>query len=155
MSINATLFGQMITFGLFVWFTMRFVWPLLKATLDARALKISEGLAAAELGHKELQTAEEKAREVIKSAHEKAQAIVEGAQKQADSMIQAAKEAATQEKSRIVASGNEEVANAYEKARQGLQAELADLVVLTTEQLLGRTLTEADQAHLVSTLVKS
>jgi F-type H+-transporting ATPase subunit b len=144
----------MITFGLFVWFTMRFVWPLLKSILDARALKISEGLAAAELGHQELQAAEGKAKEVIKSAHEKAQAIVEGAQKQADLLIQAAKETATQEKSRIVASGAEEVTQAYQKARQSLQAELADLVVLTTEQFLGRTLTPADQAHLVSTLEK-
>jgi F-type H+-transporting ATPase subunit b len=153
-NINATLLGQMITFGLFVWFTMRFVWPLLKAILDARALKISEGLAAAELGHQELQAAEDKAKEVIKSAHEKAQAIVEGAQRQADDLIQVAKDAAAQEKARIVASGAEEVAQAYQKARQGLQSELADLVVLTTEQFLGRTLTPADQANLVSSLVK-
>jgi len=25
--INATLFGQAITFAILVWFTMRFVWP--------------------------------------------------------------------------------------------------------------------------------
>lgn len=155
MNINATLLGQMITFGLFVWFTMRFVWPLLKSILDARALKISEGLAAAELGHKELETAEEKAKQLIKAAHAKAKTIVEGAQKQADALIQEAKEAAAQEQSRAVALGKEEVANAYQKARQGLQAELADLVVLTTEQLLERTLTPEDQAHLVSALVKS
>jgi F-type H+-transporting ATPase subunit b len=144
----------MVTFGLFVWFTMRFVWPLLKATIDARALKISEGLAAAELGHEALQKAEEKAREVVKVAHEKAKSIVESAQKQADRLLQTAKETATEEKSRAVAAGSEEVERAYQKARQNLQAELADLVVLTTEQLLGRTLTKTDQAHLVSLLEK-
>ncbi|MCX7084239.1 MAG: F0F1 ATP synthase subunit B, partial [Methylococcales bacterium] len=27
MSINATLIGQMITFALLVWFTMKYIWP--------------------------------------------------------------------------------------------------------------------------------
>ncbi len=46
------------------------------------------------------------------------------------------------------------MAQAYQKARQGLQSELADLVVLTTEQFLGRALTSADQANLLASLVK-
>ncbi|MBT7964890.1 MAG: F0F1 ATP synthase subunit B, partial [Porticoccaceae bacterium] len=27
MNINLTLFGQMVTFAIFVWFCMKFVWP--------------------------------------------------------------------------------------------------------------------------------
>lgn len=136
MSINATLFGQMITFGLFVWFTMRFIWPLLRSILDTRAVKISDGLAAAELGQQQLKEAENKAKEIIQRAHDQGEYIVELAQKQADELVEAAKESAVQEKQRIVASGQQEVDNAYQKARHHLQAELADLVTLTTEKLL-------------------
>ena len=48
MSINATLFVQMIVFAILVWFTMKFVWPPIANALDERAEKIAHGLAAAE-----------------------------------------------------------------------------------------------------------
>ena len=58
MSINMTLIGQMITFFIFVMFTMYFVWPPMEKALEDRKLKISEGLLAADKGHKILQDAE-------------------------------------------------------------------------------------------------
>ena len=50
MSINATLIGQMITFALLVWFTMKYIWPPLFDSLEERKKKIADGLAAAEKG---------------------------------------------------------------------------------------------------------
>ena len=55
MSITATLIGQMITFGLLVWFTMKFVWPPLLQALEERKKKIADGLAAGEKGKQELE----------------------------------------------------------------------------------------------------
>ncbi len=48
MNINLTLIGQLIAFGLFVWFCMKFVWPPIINALEARQEKIAKGLAAAE-----------------------------------------------------------------------------------------------------------
>ena len=57
MSINATLFVQMIVFAILVWFTMKFVWPPIANALDERAEKIAHGLAAAEHAKIELSNA--------------------------------------------------------------------------------------------------
>ena len=46
MNINLTLIGQMLAFAVFVWFTMRYVWPPLTKAMDERKGKIAEGLAA-------------------------------------------------------------------------------------------------------------
>ena len=46
MSINATLFFQIIVFFVLVWFTMKFVWPPIVKALDERAQKIADGPAA-------------------------------------------------------------------------------------------------------------
>ena len=54
MSINATLFVQMIVFAILVWFTMKFVWPPIAKALDERAQKIADGLAAADKAKTEL-----------------------------------------------------------------------------------------------------
>ena len=50
MSINVTLLVQMIVFILLVWFTMTYVWPIIRGAMDERENKIADGLAAAEKG---------------------------------------------------------------------------------------------------------
>ena len=50
MNLNATLLGQMVTFAVFVGFTMKFVWPPITNALAQRQKRIAEGLAAAERG---------------------------------------------------------------------------------------------------------
>ena len=54
MNINLTLIGQSITFAVFVWFCMKFVWPPIMNALEQRKTKIADGLAAAERGALEL-----------------------------------------------------------------------------------------------------
>ena len=58
MNLNATIIAQMIIFGALVWFTMKFVWPLITDAMNERQKKIAEGLAAAERGQKDLTAAE-------------------------------------------------------------------------------------------------
>ena len=54
MDLNATIFGQAITFGILIWFTMKFVWPYLLGAMQERAKRIADGLAAAERGKQDL-----------------------------------------------------------------------------------------------------
>ena len=54
MNFNATLIGQTIAFIVFVWFTMKFVWPFLLKQMQDREARIADGLAAAEKGQKTL-----------------------------------------------------------------------------------------------------
>ena len=53
MNFNATLIGQSITFIVFVWFCMKFIWPPVMHALEERKKKIADGLAAAEHGRHE------------------------------------------------------------------------------------------------------
>jgi len=39
-NINFTLIGQMLTFAIFVWVTMTYVWPTLEAALKDRSKKL-------------------------------------------------------------------------------------------------------------------
>ena len=57
MNMNLTLLGQAISFAIFVWFCMRYVWPPIIAALEAREAEIADGLASAEKGRHELANA--------------------------------------------------------------------------------------------------
>ena len=53
MHINLTLIGQSITFLIFVWFCMKFIWPVIRNAMDARTQQIAAGLSAAERAHRD------------------------------------------------------------------------------------------------------
>jgi F-type H+-transporting ATPase subunit b len=72
MNFNATLIGQSITFMVFVWFCMKFVWPPIMHALQQRKEKVAEGLAAGERGRHELELAQKKALETMHEAKQKA-----------------------------------------------------------------------------------
>ena len=60
MNVTATLFGQMITFIVFVWFIKAYLWEPLTQAMESRTKKISEGLAAAEQGQKKNRTSDDR-----------------------------------------------------------------------------------------------
>ena len=79
MDINLTLIGQMITFSVFIIFTMKFVWPPLQKSMCARQAKIAEGLALTDRAEKELIAAQKKAHNIIQKANSQAEKIMEKA----------------------------------------------------------------------------
>ena len=149
MDINATLIGQMITFALFIWFTMKFVWPLLEEILKARQEKIAEGLQAAERGHKELEVSQKYAIQHIHEARAKAVESIEQAKKQAANIVEQAKLEANHEREKIIAQGHQDVQQERDRARMQLQQEVVTLAIASAEKLIGRALTAEDQKRLL------
>ncbi len=121
MSINATLIGQMITFALLVWFTMKYVWPPLIQALEDRKTQIAEGLAAAEKGQEEMRLAEKKAIDVLKEAKEQSADIVNLAHKRANEMVEETKETAKQEGERLLVAAQVQIDQEMQQAREGLR----------------------------------
>lgn len=151
MDINATLIGQMITFAIFVWFTMKFVWPPLEQVLKTRQEKIAAGLQAAERGHQELEIAQKYAIQHIHEARAKATETLDLAKKRASQIVDEAKKEANVEKEKIIQQGHAEVEQERLVAQLALQNEVARLAVLTAEKLLKRTISDNDQKDLLKT----
>ncbi len=154
MDINATLFGQMITFGIFVWFTMRFVWPIFEKTLHERQQSISEGLAAAERGRKELEVSQRYAIAHIHETRSKALEIIDEAKKEALLIIEEAKKQAVQVQQKSVLAGKQEIAMERLKVQDALEKELFGLVVRSTEKVIGRVLHQEDQKIVLNTTLE-
>ena len=98
-----SIFGQMIVFFLFVFITMKYIWPPITKALEDRRTRIAEGLAAAEKGARSLQDASAKSEEALKEARAQAQEILANANKQAVQLVEQAKGTAQTEAERIVA----------------------------------------------------
>jgi len=149
MNINLTLIGQSITFALFVWFCMKFIWPPLMGALEARRKEIADGLAAAERGQHEQELAEKRAAEYIKEAKGQASDIISQAQKRASEIVEEAKGDAKTEADRIVTGANAEIEQETNRAREQLRQEVVTLAIVGAEKVLKR---EVDKDAHASTL---
>ncbi|HSN39667.1 MAG TPA: F0F1 ATP synthase subunit B [Burkholderiales bacterium] len=150
MDINATLIGQAIWFGLFIWFTMKFVWPPLQRAMHNRQKQIADGLAAAERGRQELEQAAKRTEEILVEARHKAQEILAQADKRAVQLIEEAKNAAKTEGERQLAGAKAEIEQEVFRAKEALRTQVAVLVVAGAEQILRREVDAKAHADLLN-----
>ncbi len=153
MNLNATLLGQMITFAIFVWFTMRFVWPLIINAIKEREKTIANGLAAAEKGVHELEMAQHKAADILRDARANARQIIEKVNQQAAGIIETAKQQAQAEGKRLLELADNDIAQAREQARHQLQQQVADLAMAGVVKFLGNEVDTATQRAAMATFV--
>lgn len=136
MDINATLIGQMITFAVFVIFTMKFVWPPITKALAEREKKIADGLAAAEKGEHSLIMAKDESVKILKEAKNTAAGIVDQANNRAVRIIEEAKEQARLEGERLIAQAYVEIDQHTLLAKRQLQKQVATIAVEMAEKIL-------------------
>jgi F-type H+-transporting ATPase subunit b len=151
-SINATLFVQLVVFAILVWFTMRFVWPPITKAIDERTQKIADGLSAAERARLELSNANRRVDEQLSAARDDAAKRLADAERLAQSMIEDAKSRAAEEGAKIVAAARAEAQQEMVKAREVLRGQVAELAVRGAEQILRREVNSSVHADLLSRL---
>ncbi len=154
MNINLTLIVQMLVFIALVWFTMKFVWPMILGPMEERSRKIATGLAAGEKGKQDLAQALERAEAVIRDARDRATQIIDMAGKRSNEMIEEAKGTASMEARRLLDQARAEVARETTRAREDLRQEVAKLAVQGASRLLGREIDARAHAELLDQLAR-
>jgi F-type H+-transporting ATPase subunit b len=154
MNINLTLFLQMITFAVFVWFCMKYIWPPIVNALAERKSKIAEGLAAAERGHKEQELGQQRATELMKEAKVQAADIVSQAQKRATEIVDEAKQDAREEGARLVTAAKAEIDQEMNRAREELRSKFSVVAVAAAEKILEKEIDPAAHTNIVESFAK-
>ncbi len=153
MNINATLLGQLVSFIIFVWFCMKYVWPPLIQAIEERQKKIADGLASADRAEKDLELAKAKASDTMKEAKTDASAIIEQANKRKAQIIEEAQTEAQAEKAKIVAAGHAEVEAERVRAQEELRKQVAALAIAGAEKILERSIDEAAHRDILDKIV--
>lgn len=149
MDINATLIGQLLTFLILIWFTMKYVWPPITKAMQEREKKIAAGLEASERSKRELEHAEHKALTIIRDAKLEASQIVDQAHKRFAQIVDEAKENARIESGRILEHAQDEIAREITQAKEALRKQLASLAIAGAEKIIQRNLDASAQAALL------
>jgi len=149
MNVTATLFGQMLTFAVLIWFVNQFLWGPVTTVLEDRRKKIADGLAAAERGRQELKLAQQKSTDSMREAKQQSAELIAQAQKRADKLIEEAKDKAREEGQRQLELAQTEIEQEIQRAKEHLREQFSALVIQTAEKVLESEINAAAHAEYV------
>ncbi len=152
MNINATLIGQSITFFIFVWFCLKFIWPPIRNAMAEREEKIAHGLQSADRAEHDLELAREKVLRQLHDAKHEAAAIIEQANKRSAQIVDEAKEQAREEGDRLKVAAQAEIEQEVNRAREKLRNQVATLAVAGAEKILQSSIDVNIHSELVDKL---
>jgi|APSaa5957512535_1039671.scaffolds.fasta_scaffold63041_2 F-type H+-transporting ATPase subunit b len=152
MNINLTLIGQAISFAIFVYFCMKFIWPPILEALQARSDKIAAGLSDAAKAADKLVSAKEQASILLDQTKVQARDIIEHAQKEAKSIIAEARDQATIQGAQIIKQANAEGLSQVHQSKKDLQQHFANLVLSGVEQVISRDINKQDHDAMLADL---
>ena len=154
MNVSATLFGQMISFLILVWFVGRFLWTPLIRMMDERTKRIADGLAAAEKGRRELELAESRKSEILNEARTQAQEILSTADRRATELVEEAKGHAKHEADRILAGARADIGQELNRAKEQMRTAVAALAVAGAAKIIDREIDAKIHARLLDDLTR-
>jgi F-type H+-transporting ATPase subunit b len=152
MNLNFSLFAQAAAFLLFIWFTVKFVWPPLLRAIETRQKNIAEGLTEAERGRNSLVEANKQVQQILAEARERAHEIMVQAEKSAASRVEEAKSAAKVEGERLVAAAKAQIEQEVQSAKQQLRESVSALAVAGAEKILRREVDAKAHADMLAQL---
>ena len=138
MDFNLTLIGQTIAMIFFVWFCMKFIWPVITQAIEARQTTITDGLVAAERAQSDLALAKSEADKIIASARDSARGIVEQANSRAGGIVEQAKTDGDTERRRQLEGARAEIDVQMNRAREELRGQVAKIAIAGAEKVLAR-----------------
>jgi F-type H+-transporting ATPase subunit b len=150
MNINFTLIAQAITFAIFIWFTVKFVWPPLLNAIEKRQKEIADGLAAANEGKMSLEVASKKNAEALEQTKQKSSEILGQAEKRASQIIDDAKVAANTEAERIKSSAQSEIEQEINRAKEDLRGQISNLAIAGAEKILEKEIDKKAHADMLT-----
>lgn len=152
MNLNVTMFVQAAVFAVFIFITVKWIWPMILVHVEARQKLIADGLAEAERGRSSLADAQKQTEVILKEARERAHELVAAAEKAAGQRVEDSKAQAKAEGDRLLAAANAQIQQEVQSAKQVLREQVAQLAVSGAEKILNREVDAKAHAEMLNKL---
>ena len=150
MNINATLLGQTVAFVIFIAICWKYVWPPIIAIMEEREKRISDGLEAAKKADDSLEEAQLAFDQEMNKAKVEAAEILEKANTRASQIVSDATIKAGTEAEKILTSASKTIENDVNKAKEELRQKMSELIIETSEKILGEEITPDKHQELLT-----
>jgi F-type H+-transporting ATPase subunit b len=152
--INGTVIVELITFVVMLAVLARYVYPEVVKVAEARRRAIAEELRAAEEARADAERRLEDAQAKLEDARRTAQQVIDAANRSGQQARQEHKEKAEEDARRITEAARKEIEAERDRALQSARDEVATLVVVATEKMIGETLDERKHRQLIDRAIE-
>lgn len=136
MDLNATILGQSISFVLFVWFCMKYIWPKIINVIEIRKKEIIQIHSNLEKVKKDIKLAKLKSLNIIKTSKKKAVLIIQDAEQNKYLLLEEAKRDAQKERKRILENTLSEINIQKEKVKNELMHQTNHLSIEIANKII-------------------
>lgn len=153
MQINATIFGQLISFVLFVMFCMKYIWPPIISAIEKRQEKIFNGIKLADQAKKDLELAKITSYKYIQKAKEQAQEIIDQANKKKINIIDNIKIEAEIERKKIINKAYKQIQIEKKYMVNDLKKVFTNLVISASEKIIEKNIDISTQNDIINKFI--
>ena len=154
LTLNGTLFAQLLIFLVTLAFLYRVAWGPLLAFLEARRKRIQEGMEAAEQAKREREAAEREYKARLEEARREGQRILDRIAKEGEDLRKELEAKARQDADAIITRARSEIQQERQSAIQDLRRQVADLAVLAASRIVRENLDAAKHRELIERAIE-
>lgn len=155
MNLNATILGQTISFVLFVWLCMKYVWTPLISIIEKRQKQISDNLESIKISTMQSKQAHNEALTRLKQARITAQEILQHAHECKIKILHEAQYEAHQERNKIISQAQEHINREKKRVANELRKKIGQLIIESTEKIINRSINEVIDHDFINTVIKT
>jgi F-type H+-transporting ATPase subunit b len=152
--INGTVIVELITFLVMLAILARWVYPEIVRLAEARQQAVAEQLREAEKARADAEARLQEAQAKLEDARKTAQQVVEAATKSGEQVRQDLKTRAEEEARRVSENARKEIDAERARALQSARDEVANLVVVATQKVIGESLDDARHQRLIEKAIE-
>ena len=152
---TSLIFWEFITFAILLFLLYRFVYPPIREQIRHRQSQIEQAIDEAEQTRKEARELLAEYRRQIEEARGEGRRILEESRKQAEAQRERAKKEAREEGERIIERARAEIGRERDAALREVRREVADMVIVASEQVIGREIDRDEHERLISDALDS
>ncbi|MDB6095594.1 MAG: hypothetical protein JWM32_3156, partial [Verrucomicrobia bacterium] len=141
------ILAQILNFSIVAFILWRFAFKPVLATLDERQNKIAEGLRYADEMKAKLEATQQESAVILKQASVDASRIVDEARKASKDYLDRHTQETAAKVNDMLLKGRQALELEQKKMMADARTEIARLVVVTTERVLAKKLSDADRAN--------
>jgi F-type H+-transporting ATPase subunit b len=147
---TSLIFWEIVTFALLLFLLWRYVYPPIRDQILRRQSEIDRAIDEAQKTRAEARELLAEYRRQIEEARGESRRILEEGRKQADAQRERTKKEAREEGDRIIQRAREEIERERDAALRDVRREVADMVILTSERVIGQELDRDGHERLIS-----
>ncbi len=147
---TSLIFWELITFAILLFLLYRYVYPPIREHIQRRQSEIEQAIDEAQKTRSEARELLAEYRRQIEEARGEARRILDEARKQGEAQRERTKREAREEGERIIERAREEIGRERDAALREVRREVADMVILTSERIIGQELDRDGHERLIS-----